>query len=137
MSPSEAVEKAEQDALTIEALELLRRAASYFDRLPAVPTTRQLAKELAEFVESPKARATQRAVMARQEATTAKYAHVSAVTGLTLFQAVVAGDSLYLKAPPYGGYIDDLGRMRQLHRGVRFELKAPPSDFAPWHLDLV
>lgn len=137
MIPPDAFATAEQDAVTAHALDLLRRAANYLDRLPAVPATRQLARELAEFSESPKVQAAERAMRARVLAASAKCAHISALTGLTLFQAVVEGNALYLKAPPIGGYLDDLGRMRKLHEGVRFDLVALPSEFVPWHLDLV
>ncbi len=137
MSPSDAAAKLEQDAVIGQALDLLRRAASYLERLPAVPATRELAKELSDFVDSPRVRASARATRARADAASAKYAHVAAPTGLTLFQAVVEGDVLYVKAPPITGYLDDLGRMRMLHGGIRFHLEAPPCDFVPWHLDLM
>lgn len=136
MSPSDAAAKLEQDAVTEQAIDLLRKAACYLERLPAVPATRELAKELSEFVDSPKARASARATRSRADAASAKYANVEAPTGLTLFQAVVEGNALYVKAPPIGGYLDDLGRMRKLHEGVRFHLETPRSDFVPWHLDL-
>lgn len=136
MSPLDAATKLEQDAVTEQALDLLRRAAGYLERLPAVPATRELAKEISAFVDSPTARASVRATRARANAASAKYAHVAAPTGLTLFQAVVEGDALYVKAPPIGGYLDDLGRMRKLHEGVRFELGAQPTDFPPWHFEL-
>ncbi|GEM_PF-3663834 len=137
MSPSDAAAKLEQDAVTEQAIDLLRRAACYLERLPAVPATRELAKELSDFVDSPRVRASARATCARADAASAKYANVVAASGLILFQVVVEGNALYLKAPPIGGYLDDLGRMRTLHEGARFQLETTPSDFVPWHLDLV
>ena len=125
------------ESVTLETLQLLQQTVDYLNRLPPVPVTRQLVRELQAHLDAPHVRAVQREAEATERAALRLQGATYAVSGLPMFDVVVEQSVAYVLAPPWAQTIHADPRLDRLHRGVRVDLKQAPVGFVPWHEELV
>lgn len=124
-----------QSAATLETLKLLERTAQYLARLPPVPTTTQLIREIAAHLQDPSIKAAQREA---EQVTLLQATFVGgtfSVVGAPVFLAAAQADRLTFQIhehPNIEGMSEEVralereARMKQLIRGVRMDLR--PAD---------
>jgi hypothetical protein len=112
-----------QESLTLETLELLQRTTDYLKRLPVVPVTRALIREIDAHLADPKVAAARREAEAAELLSSTRMAQSFDPVGQIAYNVMVVGGKVTLKVPPMKlppGYKDT--RMEQLAVGVTMTL---------------
>ncbi len=118
--------RVKQETVTLETLSLLTKTVDYLKRLPAVPVTRDLIKEIEHHLADPSVLAARREAEAADLLSSKRVAQSFGASGQLRFEAVVEGSTVTIKVPPNTlppGQIDR--RMEQLADGVAMDLEPP------------
>ena len=118
--------RAKQETVTLETLGLLRKTVDYLKRLPVVPVTRDLIKEIEAHLADPGVAAARREAEAAELLSSTRVARSFSASGQMRFEAVVEGSTVTIKVPPMSlppGQLDR--RMEQLADGVTMDLESP------------
>lgn len=122
------MKRAKQESVTLETLGLLQRTVDYLKRLPVVPVTRNLIKEIEAHLADPGVAAARREAEAAELSSSRRFAQSFSPAGQVRFEALVEGSTVTIKVPPMSllpGRLDR--RLEQLTEGVTMELQAPPA----------
>lgn len=93
------MQKASQEAITVETLRLLQETVDYLLRLPAVPVTRELCRKLQAHIDAPDTRAAKREADSALLRQNSRYGQKFSPAGLLLVQAEVEPAVATIKIP--------------------------------------
>lgn len=89
-----------QESLTLETLDLLQRTTDYLKRLPVVPVTRELIREIDAHLADPGVAATRREAEAAELLASKRVAQSFSPAGQVLFKALVEDGKVTIQVPP-------------------------------------
>ncbi len=122
--------KVSQESVTNETLDLLQKTVDYLKRLPMVPVTYALIREIDSHLENPGVSAARREAEAAELLASKRVAQRFSPAGLVLFEAIVEAGKVTIKVPPFPhGLTERMGdrRMEQLKDGVTMTLEPAHS----------
>lgn len=112
-----------QESVTLETLDLLQKTADYLKRLPVVPVTRELIREIDAHLADPSVASARREAEAADLLASKRVAQSFSPAGQVLFKAVVEDGKVTIQVPPIKfvrGHPDK--RMERLADGVTIDL---------------
>ena len=108
-----------QEAVTLVSLDLLRKTVDYLKRLPVVPTTRELIREIDAHLSDPGVAAAKREAAAAEVLASRRTGGQYTPSGQPSYLVVVEGSEVTFTCPKFDfptGYKDN--RMEHLEKGV-------------------
>jgi hypothetical protein len=122
--------EASNSSVTLASLELLKRTAEYLARLPVVPSTRALLREIQAHLNDPDAAAVEQEAQAARVLASKRTAQLLSPAGRVRFEVVVDAETVFFRAPrnPILSEIDTetVAQLSQLESGVTLRLH--PAD---------
>jgi hypothetical protein len=88
-----------RQAVQIETLNLLQKTVDYLNRLPVVPMTRALCKEIEAHLADPSIEAAKRAAMQAERMATTRVAQRYSPAGKLMAEVIVTADNVTYKFP--------------------------------------
>lgn len=113
-----------QESVTLETLDLLQRTVDYLKRLPTVPVTRELIRDIDAHLSDPGVAAARREAGEAELLASKRVAQWRTPAGQVRFEAVVEGGKVTIQVPP--NFIPPGGvdrRMELLADGVTMDLE--------------
>ena len=114
-----------QESATLVTLDLLQKTTDYLKRLPVVPATRHLIREIDAHLAEPSVAAARREAEAAELLASKRVAQLFSPTGQVLFSAIVEGGKVTIKVPPIILRGRQDRRMERLADGITMDLQLP------------
>ncbi|MES2027396.1 MAG: hypothetical protein V4448_17760 [Pseudomonadota bacterium] len=118
--------QARQESVTIETLDLLQKTVDYLKRLPKVPITHDLIREIDSHLANPGVSAARREAETQELLASMRVAQQFSPAGLVLFEVVVEASQVTVKVPALpSGVVERMGdrRVDRLRDGITMVLK--------------
>lgn len=115
--------RAKQESVTVATLNLLQKTVDYLNRLPVVPITRELIREIDAHLAAPETKASRREAEVAELLSSKRVAGRYTPCGQIAFSVVVEGGKVTITAPENSippGHLDK--RMEQLANGITMDL---------------
>jgi hypothetical protein len=126
--PLSSMSPVRQDSVTIETLNLLQKTVDYLNRLPAVPTTRALCREIEAHLADPSVAGARREAVDAERLASTRVVQVWTPAGEHMVLVTVTANTVTCHFPKGkirpGG--DDL-MLKALREGVTFDLQTIQS----------